>query len=195
MSNIAFSRNDHGRITLVVIMSTAITALGSLFLAAAVDANGADERYVDGMLVGFSMAPIAPFVGEKVEMLISFRDAETGQYLASVSQANVTVEAFLVGEEQDGKVIFESGLTDASAGSFNVQYEFPHEGLYDIHVIFTAPDGKEQNVGYLRQIRSNSQQSGSMRESLFIPSLIAASFVSLVVGYRLARRRVFRKIP
>jgi len=168
-----------------IILSTYIILFLSIaFFASNVQANGADERYIDGLLVGFTIAPLSPFVEEKTEMLISFRDADSGEYITNIPEAKVVIEAFSVNGYEPQEIIFETKFIDSSLGSFNVPYEFQKEGLYDIHVLFTTQDGKEQNVGYFRQIRTGilpEQNNSSKTPSLLF--LIGIGLLSFATGY------------
>ena len=170
----------------VIIALLAVVVLSPF--ASVVYANGADERYADGVLVGLSMAPIAPFVGEKVGMLFSFRDAQTGKYLTNIVNADVTIETFIIEGQKGGELLLEKKSIDVSTGSFNLDYEFTKEGLYEIHVAFKTPNGKERNVGYLKQIRVDSRpQPSRISPATLLVSIIVASVFSLAVGYGIAR--------
>jgi hypothetical protein len=152
-------------------------------------ANGFDERYTDGVLVGLSMAPLSPFVGEKVGMLFSFRDANTGKYITNISEADITIDTFIVDSYKAGDRIFEQKSIDSSIGSFNFQFEFQKQGLYEIHVIFKTPDGKEHNVGYTKQIRINPQENTlSVKVVLGLVAVLSSVFFAL--GYYLGKRKI-----
>jgi len=156
--------------------------VGGLIVRGA-NANGADERYIDGIIVALSPAPLSPLVGEKVGMLFGFHDAKTLKYLTAIPRAKVVISAFIVKGYGAGDIIFQTTYIDSSSGSFNLDYKFAQEGTYDIHVIFTTPDGKEGNVGFLKQIRSGSNPQ--FLSSIIIKALIAC--ISLGVGYYLGR--------
>ncbi len=151
------------------------------------DANGADERYADGIIVALSPAPLSPLVGEKVGMLFGFHDAKTLKYLTTIPGAKVVISAFIVKGYKAGDVIFQTPNIDSSSGSFNLEYVFAQEGTYDIHVIFNTPDGKDGNAGFLKQVRSGSVAPYSNARLGIMLAVVAIG--SLLIGHYLGSHK------
>lgn len=138
---------------------TVVTLLSLSILP--VFANGADERYSKGILVGLSSAPKSPLVGEKVGMLFYLQTAEKREYITTIPTADVIIESFLIQGRTPGEVLFEKHAINSAIGSFTLDYTFPEEGIYDIHVRFTTPDGEAHDVGFTKQIRQVSSSDDS----------------------------------
>ncbi len=127
---------------------------GMLALPASLLAHTSDERYVDGIVVDLSTAPVAPLVGEQTGFLWSFLDPETFTVLPSIATATITVVATTRESGAPQEVIYESTILPVTRGTLNWSYVFVEPGTYDVHIAFADTAGKERLTGFRRQVRA-----------------------------------------
>jgi hypothetical protein len=156
-------------------------------------AHTSDERYVDGIIVDLSTAPIAPWVGEKVGFLFSFLDTKNFQVIDTVKSAQISIVATFRANGKPQEEIYLGTSTPVVRGTLNFDHVFTEVGTYDVHISFVTTDGKEHVTGYRRQIRDGTtSESGSGHGwgyDAFI-GLVGATFGTLVTRYALQHKRI-----
>ena len=138
-------------------------------------AHTSDERYVNGMIVDLSTAPIAPWVDEKVGLLFSFLDPKNFQVIDTVTEATITVIATFRDNGKPQAVVHQSEVLPVERGTLNYTYVFTEAGTYDIHINFKTTDGQFYETGYRRQIREGGGQD--QRRIFFEGALIGSGSI------------------
>ncbi|OHA50264.1 MAG: hypothetical protein A3A80_02730 [Candidatus Terrybacteria bacterium RIFCSPLOWO2_01_FULL_44_24] len=151
-------------------------------------ANGVWERYVDGILVTLSAVPLSPLESEQVGFILAFLNPQTRAYLTDIPVARIEIEAFEVKSLPDGGPIFQNDNIVLNEGLAEFSYQFIETGIYDIHIIFKTPDGKEHNAGFLTSVRAVPKPTAEIPPPLWLTVATAIGSISgFVIALKLRR--------
>jgi hypothetical protein len=131
----------------------AFTAGILVFIPQFTFAHTSDERYVDGIVVDLSTAPIAPLVGEQTGFLFSFLDPETFSVISEIQSAKIDIIAQVREKNLPQAIIWSSERMPVQRGTLTFSHVFDEQAIYDVHLTFWDSSGVEHTTGFRRQVR------------------------------------------
>ncbi len=149
-------------------------------------ANGGDQRIVEGLyLVSLSRSPFTPRAGERVEMLVSFADAQSNELLAGDLLVNVRIVK--LADSAGQQTVFErSGIT-VQGGILELSYTFTAVGLHEVFVDFAfvaQPQTVYRAPDFLLDVQEVRQPATVLPLAL---GSVAGVMVGIAVGFFVRR--------
>lgn len=181
----------------VFFLSVLLVVASGTVLVSRVSGNGGVQKVVEGKyIVHLSSSPIAPFVGEKISMLISFTDLEN-----NLLKEEIGVDVILAkkgAEKGDQPALALRGLRSTggvfSSGILSLEHSFLQPGLYELFVKFhflSKPEKIYEPEDFLIEVREPRMiQQGLASWWLF---LLGATVVGFLLGFVAARFGIGRK--
>lgn len=147
-------------------------------------AHTSDERYVDGYVVDLSTAPVAPWVGEKVGMDVTFRDPFSELATSTVVSATWEFDALMRASGKPAEIVYQSDTIPVVNGGFNMSHVFVEEGTYDLHLSFVDSSGKTHLTGFRKQVRNGSLPDGQkgMTPAMFLGAMLIVGLGMFMAG-------------
>lgn len=156
--------------------------LGMLLLPFAASANGGIKEVAEGKyMVNLSAAPIAPYIGEKQSMLLSFADI-----FGNLIEKDISVDLSLHYEQRP---VFSQENLLAKNGVLPFEYTYENPGLYELFVAFRLPD--EPDHTYMPEdflIEVKEKYGSRSAWPPLITGLLAGGLAGILLGFTIAKR-------
>lgn len=141
-------------------------------------ANGGNQRVVEGKyIVQISQAPLAPYAGEKVAMLVSFFDIAKDSLILTPINARLRIAA------KAGEEVLPWTPLEVDGGIAEFSYTYAQSGFYEIFVEFERleePGKKYQVPDFLLDVKP---QPAAGAPSWIPLVLLGTAIVGLLAGF------------